>query len=73
MQIQIPPSGTAAGVTISANPEGGTLSVWAGDREMIAHLDTERLAEAARIFTARHGHMQITGTVREFVAPTIQE
>lgn len=71
MQVSLPQNGTPAGVTITANPEGGTLSVWAGEREMIAHLDPERLAEAARIFTARHGHMQIIGTVREFVAPKL--
>ena len=74
MQVTLPPSGTPAGVTITATPEGGSITVWAGNRELIAHLDPERTAEAARILAARHGHMQISGTVREFVAPkTIQE
>jgi hypothetical protein len=71
MQVELPRGGIPAGVTIAANPEGATISVWAGSREMIAHLDAARLAEAARILSAQHGHMQITGTVREFIAPAI--
>jgi hypothetical protein len=71
MRIDLAQSGTPAGVTNHATPEGATLSVWAGNREMIAHLDPQRLAEAAQIFADRHGHMQIVGTVREFIAPPI--
>lgn len=72
MHVELSRGGIPAGVTIAANPEGATLSVWAGDRELIVHLNPERMADAARILDARHGHMQIAGTVREFIAPPLK-
>ena len=72
MQIDLQEPGVPAGVTLHATPEGATLSVWAGPRELIAHLDPERTAQAAAILCARNGHMQILGTVREFTVPTAE-
>lgn len=72
MTIDLPQTGTPAGVSLHANAEGATLSVWAGQREMIAHLDPERVAQAVAILSARTGHMQIIGTVREFSVPPIE-
>jgi len=72
MKIDLAEPGTPAGVTLHATPEGATLSVWAGPRELIAHLDPERIAQAAAILCARNGHMQVLGTVREFTVPTVK-
>lgn len=72
MQVELPRVGIPAGVTITANNDGCTLSVWAGNRELIAHIDPARMAEAGRILEARRGHMQIIGTVHEFVVPPIK-
>lgn len=71
MQVVLDRSGVPAGITVHTTPEGATISMWAGSREMIAHLDPERGAEVARILSAQHGHMQIAGTVHEFIAPHI--
>ncbi|MCK2128153.1 hypothetical protein MX652_15840 [Thauera aromatica] len=72
MKIDLPKTGTPAGVSLHATSDGATLSVWSGQREMIAHLDPERVAQAIAILSARNGHLQIIGTVREFSVPVVE-
>lgn len=72
MKIDLTEPGTPSGFTLHATPAGATLSVWVGSRELIAHLDPERLALAAEILCTRTGRMQIMGTVREFTVPTFE-
>lgn len=71
MTVTIDTVSTPAGVSLRAHPDGLTVGVWAGNREMIANLEADAVAQLARMLTERTGNLQLVGKVREFIAPRL--
>jgi hypothetical protein len=60
-----------AGLVVRAYPQAITLSLWCGNRELIAELDASQADAVGKALSASNGTYLLSGTVREFNAPQL--
>ncbi|GEM_PF-5490879 len=61
------------GLVVRATPPVRSLSLWCGDRELVAELNSEQAAMVARALVAQSGVMQLVGYVRKFTVQQPQQ